>query len=246
MPLNATPDPSSSAEATWRIQPQGDRCLIVSFGDRIDAAVGRTCLAAARKLRDAGLPGVTDVVPSFVAVAVHYRPDGLGHGPTYADLAERIEALLADGIAADNAAGREVDVPVCYGGEHGPDLDEVARAAGLTPDEVIALHSGPRSMVFMLGFAPGHAYLGVHDEKLNLPRRPSPRTAVPAGAVAIANRQTVIYPTRLPGGWHIIGTTPLTMFDPAREPAAYLQPGDSVRFVPISADEFARLRGNRP
>ena len=101
MPLNATPDPSSSAEATWRIQPQGDRCLIVSFGDRIDAAVGRTCLAAARKLRDAGLPGVTDVVPSFVAVAVHYRPDGLGHGPTYADLAERIEALLADGIAAD-------------------------------------------------------------------------------------------------------------------------------------------------
>ena len=113
MPLNAISDISSPAETSWRIQPQGDRCLIVAFGDQIDATIGRTCLAAARKLRDAGLPGVTDVVPSFVAVAVHYRPDGLGNGPTYADLAERIEALLADGIAADNAAGREVDVPVC-------------------------------------------------------------------------------------------------------------------------------------
>ncbi len=246
MPLNAISDTSSPAEAAWRIQPQGDRCLLITFGDQIDAAIGRTCLAAARRLREAGLPGVTDVVPSFVAVAVHYRPDGLGNGPTYADLAERIEALLADGIAVDAAAGREIDVPVCYGGEHGPDLDEVARAAGLTADQVIALHSGPRSMVFMLGFAPGHAYLGVHDEKLNLPRRASPRTAVPPGAVAIANRQTVIYPNRLPGGWHIIGTTPLTMFDPAREPAAYLQPGDSVRFVPISADEFERLREARP
>ena len=105
MPLNAISDPPSSAETTWRIQPQGDRCLIVSFGDQIDAAVGRTCLAAARKLRDAGLPGVTDVVPSFVAVAVHYRPDGLGNGPTYASLADRIEPLLAEGIAADAAGG---------------------------------------------------------------------------------------------------------------------------------------------
>ena len=122
----------------------------------------------------------------------------------------------------------------------------MARAAGVTEDEIIALHSQPRSMVFMLGFAPGHAYLGVHDEKLNIPRRPSPRTAVPAGAVAVANRQTVIYPNRLPGGWNIIGATPLTLFDPAREPASLLQPGDSVRFVPISPQEFDRIREARP
>ncbi len=246
MPLNAIPDLPSSAETRWRILPQGDRCLIVSFGEHIDAATGRTCLAAARKLREARLPGVTDVVPSFVAVAVHYRPGGHGEGPTYAALSEHIQALLADGIPTDDAGGREVDIPVCYGGEHGPDLDDVARAARLTPEGVIQLHSQPRSMVFMLGFAPGHAYLGVHDEKLNIPRRPSPRTAVPPGAVAIANRQTVIYPNRLPGGWNIIGATPLVMFDPAREPAALLQPGDSVRFVPIGPDEFDRLRGARP
>ena len=241
MSLNALSEPPSPAETSWRILPQGDRCLIVSFGDRIDASVGRTCLAAAGKLREARLPGVTDVVPSFVAVAVHYRPDAQG-APTYAQLADRIGQLLAEGIRADAAGGREVDIPVCYGGEHGPDLAEVARAAGLTPEGVIELHSQPRSMVFMLGFAPGHAYLGVHDEKLNIPRRPSPRTAVPVGAVAVANRQTVIYPNRLPGGWNIIGATPLTMFDPAREPAALLQPGDSVRFVPISPEEFTRIR----
>jgi inhibitor of KinA len=244
--LNEISDLSSPAETRWRILPQGDRCLIVSFGDQIDASVGRTCLAAARKLRDARLPGVTDVVPSFVAVAVHYRPGGHGEGPTYATLAEHIQALLAGGIPTDATGGREVDIPVCYGGEHGPDLDEVARAARLTPEGVIQLHSQPRCMVFMLGFAPGHAYLGVHDQKLNIPRRPSPRTAVPIGAVAIANRQTVIYPNRLPGGWNIIGATPLVMFDPAREPAALLQPGDSVRFVAIGPEEFDRIRGARP
>ncbi len=244
MSLNAISEPPSPAETSWRILPQGDRCLIVSFGDQIDEAVGRTCLAAAGKLRGLRLPGVTDVVPSFVAVAVHYRPESSG-GPTYAQLAERIGQLLSEGIAADALGGREIDIPVCYGGEHGPDLDAVAAAAGLTPDDVIQLHSQPRSMVFMLGFAPGHAYLGVHDPKLNIPRRPSPRTAVPPGAVAVANRQTVIYPSRLPGGWNIIGATPLTMFDPAREPAALLQPGDSVRFVPISPQEFERIRGVR-
>ena len=125
--MNVNSDSLSPAETRWRILPQGDRCLIVSFGERIDAAIGRTCLAAARKLRDARLPGVTDVVPSFVAVAVHYRPGEHGEGPTYAALSEHIQALLADGIPTADAGGREVDIPVCYGGEHGPDLEEVAR-----------------------------------------------------------------------------------------------------------------------
>ncbi|WP_154586714.1 5-oxoprolinase subunit PxpB, partial [Bordetella pertussis] len=136
----------------------------------------------------------------------------------------------------------EMEIPVCYGGEHGPDLEEAARAAGLTPEALVALHGAPGSMVYMLGFAPGHSYIGVHDARLDLPRRATPRTAVPAGSVAIANRQTVIYPARLPGGWNIIGATPLNLFDPGREPAALLQPGDRIRFVPIDAAEFDRLR----
>jgi KipI family sensor histidine kinase inhibitor len=226
----------------WRIHPQGDRCLLLVFGETIDAGIGRACLGVARALREAALPGVTDVVPSFVAVAVHYAPGPRGDGPRFAELVGRIEALLARGIPSAGADARDIDIPVCYGGEHGPDLPDVARAAGLSPDEVIALHTQPGSMVYTLGFAPGHPYIGVHDARLNLPRRASPRTAVPMGSVAIANRQTVIYPSRLPGGWNIIGATPLRLFDPAREPAALLQPGDRVRFVPIDAAAFARMR----
>ncbi|WP_420042582.1 5-oxoprolinase subunit PxpB [Bordetella genomosp. 9] len=217
----------------WRIHPQGDRCLLVTFGESIDAETGRRCLAVARLLRGAGLPGVTDVVPSFVAVAVHYAPGPDGAGPTYLELAGRIEAMLHAGIPAGEDTARDIEIPVHYGGEHGPDLEDVARATGLTPDEVIALHTQPGSMVFMLGFAPGHPYIGVHDERLNVPRRATPRTAVPMGSVAIANRQTVIYPSRLPGGWNVIGVTPLRLFDPAREPASLLQPGDRVRFVAL-------------
>ena len=236
--------PDAAMPPAWQLFPQGDRCIVIDFGGRIDAAVGRTCLAVAARLRAAAWPGVTDVVPSFAAVAVHYAPtpaDG-ADGGGYEAMARRIETLLAAGVGEESDTGREVEIPVCYGGEHGPDLADVATATGLTPEQVIKLHTAPGSMVFMLGFAPGHPYIGVHDAKLNLPRRATPRTAVPPGSVAIANRQTVIYPSRLPGGWNIIGATPLRLFDPTREPAALLQPGDRLRFVPIDPATFARMQ----
>ncbi|AHV93344.1 allophanate hydrolase [Bordetella holmesii] len=229
----------------WRIQPQGDRCLLVILGDTIAEATGRLCLGLARQIRLARWPGVVDVVPSFTTVAVHYRPVPQG-GLRFAELADRVRELLAQDIVADTRVSREVDVPVCYGGKHGPDLAQAAQSCGLTEQELIALHGQAGSMVYMLGFAPGHSYIGVHDERLNLPRRDSPRTEVPAGSVAIANRQTVIYPNRLPGGWSIIGATPLVMFDPAREPASLLQPGDRIRFVPIDEVTFDRLRAEQP
>ncbi|MFJ1299814.1 5-oxoprolinase subunit PxpB [Pseudomonadota bacterium AL_CKDN230030165-1A_HGKHYDSX7] len=234
---------SSPTETAWRILPQGDRCLVIELGDTISEAVGQQCLGLAQALRDAAWPGVTDVVPSFTKVAVHYRPLADGSGPTFDSLRTRIEARMQEGIVVAEQARREVNIPVCYGGEHGPDLDDVARAAGLSPQAVIDLHTQPGAMVYMLGFAPGHAYIGVHDERLSIGRRDTPRAVVPIGSVAIANRQSVIYPNRLPGGWNIIGATPLTMFDPAREPAALLQPGDRIRFVPIDQAEFDRLRG---
>ena len=231
----------SAAGCAWRILPQGERCLVVSFGERIDPHIGRLCLAAAERLRAAGLPGVTDVVPSFSAVAVHYRPQPAG-GPTFTQLAARVESLLDDDLQADAAPGRPVDIPVCYGGEHGPDLTDVAHACGMSPEQVVELHGAVPVMVFMLGFAPGLPYIGVHDARLDMPRRDTPRTAVAPGSVAIANRQTVIYPGRLPGGWHVIGATPLALFDIAREPPTLLRPGDSVRFVPITPQEFDRLK----
>lgn len=233
--------PSPTPAPPWRIEPQGDRCLLIRFGDSIDVEVGRLCLAAAQVLRLAQLPGVTDVVPSFVTVAVHYRPGG-GQRPRYEELAARIEPLLAQGVAADTQTGRHVELPVCYGGEYGPDLPDVARHAGLSPEAVIELHRGAESLVFMLGFAPGAPYMGVHDARLDIPRRASPRTAVPAGSVAVANRQTVLYPSQSPGGWNIIGATPAVLFDPASDAPTLLQPGDRVRFVPIGPAEFRRLR----
>ncbi|HEY0296340.1 MAG TPA: 5-oxoprolinase subunit PxpB [Bordetella sp.] len=236
----SAPNPfATHASPDWQIEAQGDRCLLVRFGDTLDARTGQACLAAARLLREAGLPGVTDIVPSFAAVAVHYRPgvDGPGH----AQLAERVAALFAGGIPIDALAGRDIEIPVCYGGELGPDLPEVAARAGISEDEVVSLHMRPGSMVFMLGFAPGFPYIGVHDEKLAIPRRDTPRLSIPAGSVAIANRQSVIYPGGLPGGWSIIGATPLVMFDPARSPAALLAPGDRVRFTAIDRQAFERM-----
>lgn len=214
---------------------------MIYFGNEIDMNIGRLCLAAATLLRQAHLPGVVDVVPSFIALAVHYQPVGRC-GPHYAELASQIERLLSQGIAPDTLTGRDVDIPVCYGGEYGPDLDDVAQHAGMTPDDVIGLHTQPGNLVFMLGFAPGAPYIGVHDERLNIPRRASPRTAVPAGSVAVANRQSVLYPSRSPGGWNIIGATPLSLFDPGNNPATLLQPGDRVRFVSIQPDEYTRLK----
>lgn len=241
--MTAAEAPGGRAQqaTAWQIQAQGDRCLLVRFGEEIDARVGRICLAAARLLRVAALPGVTDIVPSFAAVAVHYHPGP--DGPGHARLAEAIERAFGQGIRPDETAGREIEIPVCYGGEHGPDLAEVAARAGIGEDEVAALHARPGSIVFMLGFAPGHPYIGVHDEKLAIPRRDTPRVILPAGAIGIANRQTVIYPGGLPGGWNIIGATPLVMFDPAREPAALLAPGDRIRFTPIDAQTFRRMKG---
>ncbi|MCC7226793.1 MAG: 5-oxoprolinase subunit PxpB [Burkholderiaceae bacterium] len=232
-----------SQEPAWAFRQQGDRCLSLDFGDKISVETGLQCLAAAGVLREAGLPGVTDVVPSYTAVAVHFLPDPDSDGKVSAFDAQcaRISALLGAGLPEVSASSREIEIPVCYGGRHGPDLGDVARAADLTEDEIIALHTAPGSMVFTLGFAPGLPYIGVHDAALNLPRRAVPRTAVAQGSVAIANRQTTIYPNVLPGGWHILGATPLVMFDATRPNPTLLMPGDRVRFVPISEQDFERI-----
>ncbi len=221
--------------------------MLVSLGDDLNESTARRCLALASQIRQAGWPGVSDVVPAFTSVAVHYQPQvpgNLGH----AELTRRLLALLADPLPDMAQTGRLIDIPVCYGGTHGPDLPLVAQACGLSETEVIALHSRHPCTVLMLGFAPGFAYLGIHDARLDIPRRAEPRTEVPPGSIAVANRQSVIYPGRLPGGWNIIGATTLTLFDPARNPATLLQPGDRLRFVPITAETFeaARHQGAAP
>lgn len=228
----------------YTLVPQGDRCLILQFGTGIDVAIGKQCAHTAHILRQAQLPGVTDIVPTFNSVAVHYRPQMLGERSNLGNLSQQIARCLqnADAMGLSTDSRREVEIPVCYGGDYGPDLDSVAKHCGLSPQQVIELHSGVPAYVFMLGFAPGAPYIGVHNERLAIGRRATPRTVVPAGSVAIANRQTVIYPNASPGGWHLIGSTPVTLFDPARQPAALLSPGDTVRFRPVSPEEFKALQ----
>ncbi|TEA78306.1 5-oxoprolinase subunit PxpB [Allopusillimonas ginsengisoli] len=238
----------------WTIEAQGDRCLEIGFGRGMSIDTGRQCARAAAALRRAEIEGITDVVPTFNAVAVHYQPNLTAAGSLqdspempHALLAARIEAVL-DTLrhnAEDIAPARIVDIPVCYGDDYGPDLTHVAQHCGIDPADVIRLHSQQTAYVFMLGFAPGAPYIGVHDEKLDIGRRSTPRTRLPAGSVAIANRQTMIYPNASPGGWHIIGATPVVLFDPGREPATLLAPGDSIRFIPITAAEYERLLGAR-
>lgn len=226
----------------WDIVAHGDRCLVLRFGTGIDVNIGHRCAAAASALRDAGIRGVSDIVPTFNTVAVHYLPGHFAVNTSVRHLQAEIERILrhAD-LDSGSTGGRLVELPVCYGGEYGPDLADVAARTGLHEDEVIRLHSGEPAYVFMLGFAPGAPFVGVHDEHFALPRRPTPRTSIPAGSVAIANRQTFIYPNELPGGWHVIGRTPLTLFDPQREPAALISPGDSLRFVPITEQAYKDL-----
>lgn len=226
----------------WNIFVHGDRCLVVQFGTGIDVEVGRRCGAAAVALQAAALPGVSDIVPTFNMVAVHFLPAGFKPGTNVPDLVSEIHRVLsATPLNGSTSAGNVIELPICYGGEYGPDLADVAERTQLSPEEVIQLHGQEPAYVFMLGFAPGAPFMGVHDERFALPRRSTPRTSIPAGSVGIANRQTFIYPNSLPGGWHIIGRTPLTLFDPARDPATLISPGDTVQFVPISEDEFKRL-----
>jgi inhibitor of KinA len=237
---------SPSMDAAWHIAPLGDRALVIEFGQRVDRDISARARAFAEQLLRVSLPGVTDVVPAFTTVALHYRPESFagGEGP-YQQLRKQVEAILARGIASERTATRLVDVPVCYGGEFGADLEEVARVCKLTPDEVIALHAASPHVVYMLGFAPGFPYLGGLDPRLGVPRRATPRTTVPLGSVAIARDQSVIYPVETPGGWNLIGRTPLRLFRPESEPPCLLQPGDEVRFVPISLEQFRALEDTR-
>lgn len=226
---------------TYTLRPQGDRCLSIDFGDAISLETGRLCLSAAATLERAKLQGVTDIVPSYTAVALFYTPGVEFCGTDIETLSAQVHAELNADLVETTTSARLVEIPVCYGGKHGPDLNDVAKKTGLTAQQVIEIHTRPGSMVFGLGFSPGHPYIGVHDPIFALPRRDVPRTAVPAGSVAIANQQSTIYPTLLPGGWHILGATPLKLFDLARPQPSLLLPGDQVRFISISEQEYDRL-----
>nr|WP_024304419.1 5-oxoprolinase subunit PxpB [Pseudogulbenkiania sp. MAI-1] len=206
----------------------GERAAVLAVDAPADLACQRRIWWLASRLRSR--PELTDIVPGMNNLTVVFDPLVSEGGAVLAEL----EALWADAAEA-RFTPREVLIPVRYGGTDGPDLDEVARHAGLSPEEVVARHSGADYTVFFLGFQPGFAYLGGLPEALATPRRAEPRLAVPAGSVAIGGSQTGVYPAASPGGWQLIGRTERTLFDPLRDPPTLLLPGDLVRFVPVEA-----------
>lgn len=220
-----------------RVVAAGDSTLVVAFDERIDPIVNARAIRCAEAVEAAGIAGVRDIVPTYRTVAVFFDP----LHTDYADLVRRLEAAASRGGEAPVASPAPIEVPVCYGGEFGPDLDDVARRANMSPEEVVAAHAGETYRVFMLGFLPGFAYLGLVDPRIATARRPAPRVRVPKGSVGIAGRQTAIYPAESPGGWQLLGRTPIDPFDVGRPMPFLFKAGDAVRFVPVDRPEYERL-----
>ncbi|WP_158043551.1 5-oxoprolinase subunit PxpB [Skermanella pratensis] len=219
-----------------RFLPAGDAALTVEFGAAIDAETNGRVLALDAALADAALPGVVETVPTYRSLLVQFDPAVLTHG-------ELEEALKTLGPAhgGGKAAARRWTIPVAYGGEHGIDLEDVARHHNIAAEEVVRLHLSGDYRVYMIGFAPGFAYLGGLPEQLHTPRRRDPRMKVPAGTISIGGMQASVCSTPIPSGWHLLGRTPVRGFDLRRPDPFLFRPGDRIRFARIDAAEFKRL-----
>lgn len=232
----------------YTIYPLGETALTLDFGNVIDAEINKQVLALFKKLQTLKLPFLLDIVPAYASLTIYYdlvQVQHLIHDDQTVPLA--MQALLENTLASLDQqtyeAARLIKVPVCYSNTYAPDLLALASAKVLTTEEVIALHTGQTYRVYMIGFMPGFAYMGEVDEKIAMPRRDQPRVRVDAGSVGIAGRQTGIYPFVTPGGWQIIGRTPLKLFDPHQQEPTLLRPGDEVQFYSITEDEFKSYKG---
>jgi len=228
--------PEMQAKPRFRFLPSGDTALVVEFGDRVDSALSGHVVALTQKLHDLAVAGIVELVPTFRSLMVHYDPVRLSQ----AELKARVAPLI-DGMTAAEQVGRHWRIPVCYDESLGPDLAGVAARTGLSVAQVIERHSGPTHHVYMMGFLPGLPYLGGLPAEFDLPRRENPRLKVPRGAVAVAMAMTVVYPLESPGGWHLLGRTPVPLWNLSRDPPAIFDAGDKVRFAPISLGEYEAL-----
>jgi KipI family sensor histidine kinase inhibitor len=225
-----------------RYKPAGDQALTVEFGAAISPAVNQRVRACFWQLEQKAVRGIKEIIPTYCSLLIIYDPLVM----TADSLTAVVEGCLADLTGVKVPEPQVTLIPTLYGGEYGPDLEMVAEHSGLTPAEVIELHSGQDYLIYMLGFTPGFPYLGGMPEQLATPRLSSPRTRIPAGSVGIAGRQTGVYPVESPGGWRLIGRTPLPLYNPGASPPVRLRAGDYVRFQAISASEYAALASQVP
>ena len=221
----------------YQIKPYGDAALIIQFEQKIDPSVLKEVTAVTRSIRNAGITGIRDCIPAYASLTVNYDPLIVSFG----DLKQKIMSLGTEDVSAEQEQ-RRIEIPVLYGTPFPEDLAHVAEHAGMSAEEVIALHTSVEYPVYMIGFLPGFPYLGNLDPRLHTPRRKEPRTEIPAGAVGIGGAQTGVYPVTSPGGWHILGVTPLILYDSDAEDPVLLKSGDLVRFRAVDREEYDRIR----
>ena len=217
-----------------RLLPSGDAAITVEFSRSIDEAANQRVLALDRALATEPVEGITETVPTYRSLLVHYDPCRIGFG----ELGDKLLALARKPVPA-NPRTHRWRIPVCYGGEHGIDLEDVAKALHTTPDDIVARHVGGDYRVAMIGFTPGWSYLSGLDKFLHMPRRQNPRLLTPAGTVSIGGVQTGIQCIAGPSGWHLLGRTPVRTYQIHRDPTFLLEPGDRVTFSQVDAKTFA-------
>lgn len=225
----------------FKMYPLGDAAIVLEFGEEISLGIHNKIRAVAAYLEKNSFPGMVEYVPAFTTITLYYDPwviSKKGNFNPYEQVVDVVLNLMTQVEENEGLTSRVVDIPVCYGGEFGPDLEFVARYNHLSPEEVISIHSSSEYLVYMIGFAPGFPYLGGMNDKITTPRKETPRSIIPKGSVGIAGLQTGIYPIETPGGWQLIGRTPLLLFNPCLESPSLLKAGDTIRFVPISKEEF--------
>ena len=221
-----------------RFLPVGDQALLVEFGDEINPRINRLVRKLHLSLLALKAAGIEELIPTYRSVLIVYEPSLI----SYRDVRRLVETVDSHPTEAALSPPKVHFVPVVYGGAYGPDLADVAAANGLTPVEVTDIHQEPEYMIYMFGFAPGFPYLGGMSPLIATPRLEVPRTRIPAGSIGIAGNQTGIYPLESPGGWRIIGRTPVDVYDPYREPQVLFSVGDYLKFFPISEEEYLDIR----
>ena len=222
------------------LKPLGDSALLVELGDKIDSAINQRVHAFNALLQTKNIAGIIETVPAYCTLLIHYDPLIL----TFDQVTLWVRDKLTQMDDSLNRKPRQLEVPTRYGGASGPDLEAVAASKGISAADIVRIHSEREYTVYMMGFTPGFPYLGTLDERLIMPRLETPRTLVKAGTVAIAGSQTGIYPLDSPGGWHLIGRTPLKLFDPTSENPFLFSPGDVVKFIPMLPSPTGRGAGD--
>jgi inhibitor of KinA len=231
---------TNSGQKQPKLLALGDAAVLIEFSNQLDLRTNTRIQVLAQAIRHRRIPWIRDVVPALSTLAVHVDPVSLGFADPIQPVRNLLTQCLDEGLSPERSFN-QVHIPICYETDFGLDLDEISQLTGLSIEQVVNRHQCSEFMVLMVGFAPGHPYLGGLAPSLSVPRRSAPRVKMPCGAVAIANAQCVVYPFEIPGGWSVVGRTPLRVFDANRQQPSLFEPGDQVRFDRIDRSEFYEL-----